>query len=184
MKSSPWGQVQASTEITPNIVHVETASHGGLHCIGAAQQRIETLFPDFKPYAGRGWYEEDCDWAIVALAHRAYFDDRRVYHAIQTVDWSVKNERSQHNWSSIGAWLNGGSLDAQSAQATAARYLEEHGDEYEIGSIGSAPATAGPKAWSVSLRRLKDNARRSVVMPDYPNQKIYTEEELDAIAAA
>ena len=179
MKSSPWGHVQDCTQVAPEIIRVSTASHGGYHCIGQAQKRIETLFPEFKPYAGRGWYEEDCDWAIVALAHRPYFDDRSVYHALKTVQG-----RSAGYFTAVRDCLHRGSLAARSVQAKAARYLEEHGDDYEIGSMGSPPSGSPANAWSVSLRRIKDNARRSVLMPGYPNQKTYTEEELDAIAAA
>jgi hypothetical protein len=30
---------------------------------------------EFKPFAGPNWYEEDCDWAIVALAFPQFFPE-------------------------------------------------------------------------------------------------------------
>jgi hypothetical protein len=40
---------------------------------------------DFKPFAGRNWYEEDCDWAIVALAFPQHFPDDANPVALKTI---------------------------------------------------------------------------------------------------
>jgi hypothetical protein len=179
MKSSPWGHVQDCTQVAPEIIRVSTASHGGYHCTGAAQKRIEALFPGFTPYAGRGWYEEDCDWAIVALAHRAYFEDRSVYHALKTVQGG-----SPGYFTAIRDWLEANSLDAKSVQAKAARYLEEHGEEYEVGSLCSPPQSAPANSWSVSFRRIADGHQRRIIVMAYPQCQTYTDEDLDQLDAS
>lgn len=65
--NTPWGKSQSSDKVAPGIVWYTTASHGGFHL---SKKRIEQMpepYRSFKPFAGEGWYEEDCDWAIVCL---------------------------------------------------------------------------------------------------------------------
>jgi hypothetical protein len=40
---------------------------------------------DFKPWAGPNWYEEDCDWSIVALAFPQFFPEDAVSAALETL---------------------------------------------------------------------------------------------------
>ena len=40
---------------------------------------------EFVGYGGPGWYEEDCDWAVVALAFPSMFEPMMVWAAIRTV---------------------------------------------------------------------------------------------------
>lgn len=61
-KRSPWGKVQHCNQIAEGIVSVSTASHGGLKLSIERNNQI--------PEGARkssGWYEEDCEWSIVAL---------------------------------------------------------------------------------------------------------------------
>ena len=59
-KYSPWGKIQHSTNITPWMLEVSTASHGGIK----VDRKHNSLIP--KEYRRKsGWYEEDCDWIIV-----------------------------------------------------------------------------------------------------------------------
>ena len=71
---SPWGAVQTFKEIAPGIYHVTTAGHGGF---GVSEDRLKEMpkpLQEFETWAGRGWYEEDCDWAIVVIAFSSFFD--------------------------------------------------------------------------------------------------------------
>ena len=65
---TPWGKAQTIKVVTPGIISVTTSSHGGL--------KVSKALNDTIPAAGRkanGWYEEDCEWAIVALCFPAAF---------------------------------------------------------------------------------------------------------------
>ena len=65
---TPWGQSQDVTEYAPGIVFVSTASHGGIKL----DRKHNAMVPDYMRCEG-GWYEEDCDWAIVATIFPAAF---------------------------------------------------------------------------------------------------------------
>jgi hypothetical protein len=59
-KNSPWGKVQNHEFITPWLVQVSTASHGGC--------KIEPNYNNLIPSHIRRencWYEEDCDILII-----------------------------------------------------------------------------------------------------------------------
>lgn len=62
---TPWGPSQTVTQLAPGVTAVTTASHGGILVTGDAADRIP---PEVRAraWAGHPWYEEDCDWAIVA----------------------------------------------------------------------------------------------------------------------
>ena len=66
---SPWGQIDYVDQIEPGLSWVSTPSHGGLRVSKAyAQKNLSIPARDAGiDYAGYLWYEEDCDWAIVAL---------------------------------------------------------------------------------------------------------------------
>jgi hypothetical protein len=111
--------VQHVTPIAPGIRRVTTASHGGYRCTQAAQRRIETAFPGFVPWAGRGWYEEDCDWAVVALAHPDAFSVEAVYYAVQTILRGAEGDY----FAPVAAWL--ASEAGTVVRTIADRYLAE-----------------------------------------------------------
>ena len=61
-KSSPWGRIQNAYTVADGIFLVSTAGHGG----AKLDRKRNAQVP--KPWRSKGgWYEEDCDWAIVAL---------------------------------------------------------------------------------------------------------------------
>ena len=86
---TPWGAVQTSKHVAPGIIRYDTASHGGYY---VAPEMVMTMPPPLRnivPFAGKGWYEEDCDWCIVVLAfptlfppgdHAVALDTLRHYH--------------------------------------------------------------------------------------------------------
>jgi hypothetical protein len=57
---SPWGMVQTIFEITPWLHTFDTSSHGGMKL----DRKHNELIPEYARRKG-GWYEEDCEWAIV-----------------------------------------------------------------------------------------------------------------------
>lgn len=70
---TPWGLADHVREIAPGIVRYDTPSHGGYY---VSPERVLTMpkpLREFEPWAGPNWYEEDCDWAVVALAFPQFF---------------------------------------------------------------------------------------------------------------
>jgi hypothetical protein len=82
---TPWGLSQSSKEIAPGIIHHETASHGGFYLSPARVAQMPKPLRDFKPFAGANWYEEDCDWAIVAVAFPQFFPAKDILAASATL---------------------------------------------------------------------------------------------------
>ena len=81
---TPWGAVQTVDEIADGILHYTTAGHGGYWLRPEKQAKIPAVLrnaPTFGDNGSRGWYEEDCDWCLVALAlpleFTAGMDDER-----------------------------------------------------------------------------------------------------------
>ena len=68
-KRTPWGDAQHEKEIAPGVVFYMTAGHGGYKVEKNVRQTWHQTLQDFVPFNdNHGWYEEDCDWMIVALA--------------------------------------------------------------------------------------------------------------------
>lgn len=68
---TPWGPAQHSTEYGDGIIKYGTAGHGGIKVPDELNQKIPSALR-----VKDGWYEEDCDWAIVAVSFPGYFTDR------------------------------------------------------------------------------------------------------------
>lgn len=60
--STPWGGSQMATIYVEGIVSHSTSGHGGFHLSPDRNRRV-----DASVRGEGGWYEEDCEWAIVAL---------------------------------------------------------------------------------------------------------------------
>jgi len=77
---TPWGWATKNncTKIAEGIKEYVTSTHGGFWL---SQERILAMpikYMDFKPWAGKGWFEEDLDWVIVVLSFPKYFRPDRV----------------------------------------------------------------------------------------------------------
>jgi hypothetical protein len=79
-KSSPWGAVQSCEVLADGIFCVSTASHGGIKL----DRDRNAKMPAYMRRDG-GWYEEDCEWALVALKYPEAFDAKSVEAAHHTV---------------------------------------------------------------------------------------------------
>ena len=99
---TPWGKAQSFTNVADGIVAVSTASHGGYHVFDGALAVIKKRFPGYVPFAGEGWYEEDCDWAIVELCFPEHFPPEAQNHARKTLEYMAKRGGiSGSNWQII-----------------------------------------------------------------------------------
>lgn len=76
--NSPWGPVQHRRKIAPGITRLDTASHGGIELSQERYDAMPQAYKDAAKYAGPLYFEEDCEWSIVALF---YAEEFRAYHA-------------------------------------------------------------------------------------------------------
>jgi len=74
---SPWGRVQEYSEIAPGIWSVSTAGHGGLAISAERDAAMPPYLRDGRKYGGPGYYEEDIEWALVALAFPEAFAEKK-----------------------------------------------------------------------------------------------------------
>lgn len=82
--STPWGLSDSQTIVAPGIVFYSTPSHGGYGLSPERNAEVLAKFPGFVPFCGHaGWYEEDCDWAAVALTFPDLFPTEAARHADQ-----------------------------------------------------------------------------------------------------
>ncbi|AQT47986.1 DUF7007 domain-containing protein [Bartonella choladocola] len=69
--STPWGAVQNATSYgNADIVRLDTASHGGFKISPSLNKQIPAQVRN-----NNGFYEEDCEWAIVATVFPQWFTD-------------------------------------------------------------------------------------------------------------
>ena len=124
LQHTPWGATQHYSEIAPGISQLSTAGHGGLHLSTERQLQVPPALL-IETFAGLPWYEEDCDWALVALAFPDHFDGRSLHHAIGTV-------RSYHEKVKLDDYLQG-HVTGQAAAKKAAVWFAEHKQQWEFG---------------------------------------------------
>jgi hypothetical protein len=84
LTNSPWGLIQQVTQIAEGIWQVSTASHGGLK---VSDQRLAAMPAQQRttPYSHDGWFEEDLDWALVAVSFPEAFRPEDVVMARQSL---------------------------------------------------------------------------------------------------
>lgn len=79
--NSPWGkpdnQISLSVGHGAEILFVSTPSHGGYY---VPQEHLWKIPTNQRLWAAKwsgseNWYEEDCCWAVVAIAFPTLFDD-------------------------------------------------------------------------------------------------------------
>jgi hypothetical protein len=85
--TTPWGTAQEAKEIAPGIIRYDTASHGGYFLSKERNAKVPAILKKSTcaEQGLKGWYEEDCDWAIVVYTFKECFDDVQFNFALQTL---------------------------------------------------------------------------------------------------
>ncbi len=174
-RNTPGGAIHGDGhEVGPGIWSVSTSSHGGFWL---APQRITVILvrmPGFEPFAGFPWFEEDVDWAVVAITFPEFFSDEQLRAAYITLSRVEIGSRYQ-----IPAfWLSGDSHEAQTVRVRVAAFSAKINDMWEAGAI-----SCSGKGATVFFRRPRDGSMRQVTLPDYPDKTFYSTDELDAFVA-
>jgi len=77
---TPWGTSDSVREIAPGIKFYGTPSHGGIKL----DKKLNAQVPEYMR-AEDGWYEEDLDWALVALVFPDAFPEKERKAAEHTI---------------------------------------------------------------------------------------------------
>lgn len=86
-KTTPWGVSECAEHIRDGIILHRTATHGGYELSAAVIAAMPLEITCIRPWAGGGWYEEDCDWALICLTFPEMFSAKACAAAINTVRW-------------------------------------------------------------------------------------------------
>ena len=85
---TPWGPAEDVTNIADGIDFISTAGHGGYRLSLTRVMEMPEPYRSYEPFCGRaGWYEEDCDWCVVALAYPQFFPPHVHAEARRMWDW-------------------------------------------------------------------------------------------------
>lgn len=86
--STPWGQAQTATKYGRGVVYYSTAGHGGFHLSPKMNAEVPDYLRTASAYAitkDKGWYEEDCEWAFVAVSLPDLFTVDEIVSALDTI---------------------------------------------------------------------------------------------------
>jgi hypothetical protein len=75
MTSTPWGKADHKKVYARGITFYSTPGHGGFKLSATLNAQVPQTLKDttWGGLGHKGWYEEDCDWAIVALVFPQVF---------------------------------------------------------------------------------------------------------------
>ena len=179
---SPWGAVQHAREIAPGIVSLSTAGHGGMVLSPERRAAMPPALRAFAPFAGEGWYEEDCDVAVVMMAFPEAFEVSQVWEAVDMArGWWGKSHPE------MAAYLR--SPDAAAVVALTDEYGAKCIREGRFRRGGAWSIHRDPEAlpgarWGCSWSPIRPGEHRLVsIHADYPVVGPHpTREEIAAVA--
>ncbi|HAU77263.1 MAG TPA: hypothetical protein DCW88_17565 [Agrobacterium sp.] len=115
--STPWGGSQMAVIYADGVVAHSTAGHGGFHLSADRNSKVHSLLRKDTP-----WYEEDCEWAIVALSFPELFTGYERAAAEKTIRNTWPDE-----WEAIhGAKLTEGESWIKDRRAFDQRHAADH----------------------------------------------------------
>lgn len=158
---SPWGRIDHTDNLADGIVQVGTPSHGGIHLAAALNAAMPEVFRSRD-----GWYEEDCEWALVALIYPHAFDAKSQESAHKTVKNWMPDEYEA--WS--GVTLKPG----ESRKKDERTFLQAHANDWIAGSAYGSWHESVPKGW------VGVSAHRPSSPPDEKRHFLVPMEEYDA----
>src|SRR3974390_413243 len=85
---TPWGYADHVARRTRGVTFYSTPGHGGFKVSNGKLCRIplEWRKASFCEQGMSGWFEEDCDWCLVALSFPELFSEKELVAARSTFD--------------------------------------------------------------------------------------------------
>jgi hypothetical protein len=157
---TPWGRAQQVNQFAPGIWSISTAGHGGYYVSPEKLATMPAELRTIKTWAGPNYYEEDCDWAIIACAYPEHFSAADLYHA-----WGALLGLS-YAASALAAFTL--TPAGQKLAAHHAAFHQANRDKFCLGSFGSGRNGRG---WFVSAYNLDNSVRATWEQSDYPAWK-------------
>ncbi|SIR42189.1 hypothetical protein SAMN05880590_1297 [Rhizobium sp. RU35A] len=154
--STPWGGSQMSIIYADGIIAHSTAGHGGFHLSADRNAKIHPLLRKDTP-----WYEEDCEWAIVALS----FPELFTAHERAAAEKTIRN-----TWPDEWEAINGAKLtEGESWIKDCRAFYQRHAADYVVTSAIFSehhPGMTEVVAVVGGNRRTDDDERRFLVPSD------------------
>lgn len=156
-KHSPWGKIDHATTLADGIATVSTPSHGGVKL----DRKRNAKMPAAVRRKG-GWYEEDCEWALVVLVFPEAFKPESVEAAHSSAKGWFPDEYTAITGKPV-AVEESYTLQKRAFKAeTANRYVvvSACGDWHEkvpksmVGVSATLGGDRGHKAWEAQIHRL------------------------------
>lgn len=149
-ETTPWGLSQGATLYGEGVVFHSTASHGGFHL----SEERNTLV-DHRLQKHNGWYEEDAEWAIVAMTFPDLFTNLERRSAYQTV---------KDSWPDAWEPITGTTLEpGQSFEKDRRTFHQRHAEDWIVisairsdhhpGIVETIATRGGVRSPSVEERR-------------------------------
>ena len=82
--ATPWGVAEDVEVVAEGIVRVTTPSHGGFYLSEDRDRQVPSELKSDR-YCPLRWYEEDCEWAAVAVTFPEFFSRRELNLAHRTL---------------------------------------------------------------------------------------------------
>lgn len=90
LPGSPWGAIDGIVVFAPGVALITTSSHGGFWL---SRERLAAVPVEWREarfgrakFAASPWFEEDCDWTMVALTFPELFPPEHVELATRIFD--------------------------------------------------------------------------------------------------
>jgi len=117
--STPWGSSQLAIIYGPGIIAHSTAGHGGFNLSADRNRLIDPALRKDSP-----WYEEDSEWAIVALTFPDVFT---------TYERKCADETIRHSWPDTWERIHGRKLATGESRSRDRRAFEEtHAEDWVV----------------------------------------------------
>lgn len=155
-RQTPWGYAQTTQEIAKGIWRVTTAGHGGYWLAETTLRQLHPAWRGFVGFSGSyQWFEEDCDWAVIALCFPDHFNDYFIYSAFKTLATvEYAKERLQE-------FLK--STEGRTMLKLMVLWEEDHKHLFQMGSMYSYG-----RGWDCSAYRIDGRERLVWHQGDYP----------------
>ena len=169
--STPWGRAdhqkrRGSGSASHYVMFFSTPSHGGFLVTADMLAKMPSALREIKTWAGENiygkWYEEDGDWAIVALAFPELFDPKDILAAVETGN-IVWNAAEGPGMPEVYNWLR--SAEGARVCAIAAHYERENARRFRFGSEWT-----GGSGWRASARNIAGDVE---LLIDFPGDSRY-----------
>ena len=117
--STPWGGSQMAVVYAEGVVAHMTSGHGGFHLSTERNAKVHRLLRKDMP-----WYEEDCEWAIVAISFPDLFT---------AYERSMAEKTFRNTWPDVWEKIHGRSLaDGESWTKDRRAFDQRHAADYIV----------------------------------------------------